>query len=68
MAKDKCPHCGEMNCYRHCYGRDSGEHEAKPETAHFGANGPHGLIIDINCRWCGQTGGVTCLLTEVQWE
>ena len=66
MSKDgKCPHCGQDNCYAHCYERSDGQHRMAFGSPHQSRDTPRG-VVDITCEHCGQSGAAE--LGEMHWE
>ena len=73
MKEGKCPHCGKEPCYEHCYANDTGKHEVAHNegdrdwmTTFTWDNGS--MIVEFECRYCGQGGSARLEPSDVQWE
>lgn len=49
----------------HCSASPDGEHEADPVSAEQAADCD--FVIDLWCKFCGQSGSVTIDPKEIQW-
>ena len=70
-----CKVCNEESCYAHCQESASGEHEVEPNSANSSESEADNvlresgtIVVDFNCRHCGQSGSVSVMATEVAWE
>ncbi len=69
MDKGPCPHCVEIDCYVHCYETAEGKHEADPKSASSGPqDGDANIVVDFNCKHCGQSGGLAVDPKNIQWD
>ena len=70
-----CKVCKEKNCYAHCQDSASGEHEVAPDSADSSESERDNvlrkdgtIVVDFNCRHCGQSGSVGVHATDIAWS
>jgi hypothetical protein len=70
-SKGPCKVCGEENCYAHCDESEDGKHAYKPGSilAREDGAGDDYVIVDLNCKNCGQSGSCVLELNEdnINW-
>lgn len=55
------------NCYAHCQQSEDGQHVPDWASVSRDGDAPTG-VIDVCCKNCGQSGGVTLTDEMVEWE
>lgn len=58
------PHADE--CYRHCQPASDGKHVPDPKSITV-PDGASDFIVDVNCKGCGQSGGVAIDPDAIDW-
>lgn len=65
--KDRCKRCDKpLPCYEHCQEARTGLHEVDPLSA-VQADDTE-MVVDYNCKRCGQSGGVAVNPADIQWS
>jgi hypothetical protein len=67
-----CKICGKDKCYAHCQVAEDGKHEVDTTSAdshqckHHDDDG--NIIVDFNCKNCGQGGSISVKVADIAWE
>lgn len=70
MSKGPCPHCVEIDCYKHCYDDADGKHEVDPTSASSmdGKDANGRILVDFRCRRCGVEGAIAVDPKKINWD
>jgi hypothetical protein len=73
-SKEPCPVCQKARCYAHC-SKNAPTHEHKPDRTTASSldadrvddSNPR-ILVDFNCRFCGQNGSCYMLAADINWS